>query len=199
MFSKFFANKKPKIQIGIAENSHYRCWVWQENNRQTIQWQNKQQAPDLLIQRGLFSATFCIIRPIPQAFIWQKQATLVLSENETLYKQILQILHQELPIALADVYFDYHTQIQLEQNLVQVALYAVRKDYANGLLLPCPTILDCENHCYQRGFAYLLPDMPANETGLDVNQIDEDLFPDNTQDKSLYITALGASLWNGKA
>ena len=103
-------------------------------------------------------------------------------------------------------------------------IYAIKKEYIDSLLLDkCSVHLDCELHCYLRAFHYLLPESqentPESSYHLDylsfqfkddkliiepkeslykyiINQIN---FSGDILDTHLYLKALGASLWNGKA
>ncbi|VEI46705.1 Tfp pilus assembly protein [Actinobacillus equuli] len=89
---------------------------------------------------------------------------LPLSYSQTMiYRQILQVLCRELPIALEEVYFDYQLFPLPNDGLVRVLVYALRRNYADLLLLQTDTILDCELYCFVRGFNYLSNSTLAQE------------------------------------
>lgn len=197
----FLARKSEKLQIGLAENEQYRCLVWQANGQLQVLWLNKEDEPLLALQRVGILQNFAIIYPVASQYIWRKSISLPLMNDNLLYKQIIQILRQELPIDLEDVYFDYNVTAHIEQKISHISLYAIRKEYADTLHYDCPTILDCEQHCRLRTLHYFNVPLPETDNMLNdiEHYIEPSAFPPDTRDKSLYLLALGASLWNGTA
>lgn len=233
MFTLFSSSKKGSItQIGISENRESRCFVWQEKGQLQVHWEKNlapldrhfhQTAP---LQAVTFPEKFTLIRAIPHHYIWRKKIVVPLEQglnakqkkqNETRHhKQRIQILRNELPIALEEVYFDTVVEINNAKNSQSIALYALRKQYADPLLISKTTILDCESHCYARAIQHLTEnyadyvhqfnDLSLNITEKSIEILHEETqrkhfdlnmlsLPDNLWDKSLYLTALGASLW----
>lgn len=209
-FRSLLRKKSSKLpQIGIAENENCYCLVYFEQERPMIIWQTKPfDIQDLLQQAVRNSQDFTIIRPIPYHYIWRKILVLPQDiEGISLHQKILQALQQELPILLTEIYFDTLQSLLPEQNLVKVQIFALKRSYADPLLLTQNTILDCELHCYQRGLLY-----ENNESNIDQFQLHNKQFEFKNngleissssqatsaeQEKhNLYLTALGAALWS---
>lgn len=224
-FAKLLKNKQKSLFIGVSENQAYRCFVWENvsENKTEIYWQVKAEYNDSSWQQAVkFPKNSTFVRPVPFQYIWRKYLFLPLSYSQTMiYRQILQVLRQELPLALEDVYFDYQLFPLPNDGLVRVLIYALRRNYADSLLIRPDTILDCELYCFVRGFNYLsTSELPqedriyavknktfrltakALEFSSDFAQANCNVsrleLADSIQDPFLYITALGASLWNGK-
>lgn len=218
-----FNKKKPSLQVGLSENEHYYCLVYQQNSVFETIWQPKSLTLEAFLaeQAVKFSEKFTIIRPIPQQFIWLKYLLFPQSlSTAMLYRQLIQILQQELPVPLQDIYFDYHVSM-LNESTQRVALYALKRSYADTHMTSRNTILDCELHCFVRGFHTFSTELePFNttfvmnnqayqfcENALNIsNEIPEQActteqltLPEDIRCPHLYLTALGASLWNGKA
>ncbi|WGE86763.1 pilus assembly protein PilM [Actinobacillus equuli subsp. haemolyticus] len=224
-FAKLLKNTQKPSLIGVSENQAYRCFVWENvpENKTEISWQVKAEDNDFSWQQAVkFPENSTFVRSIPFQYIWRKYLFLPLSYSQTMiYRQIVQVLCRELPIALEEVYFDYQLFPLPNDGLVRVLVYALRRNYADLLLLQTDTILDCELYCFVRGFNYLSNSTLAQEDKVytlenktfrltakalefssDLTQANCDLshleLPGSTKDPFLYVTALGASLWNGK-
>lgn len=226
MFRLFSSLKKrDAVQVGMSENEQIRCFVWHDNHQRYSHWEQN-TAPFDPTQAVSLPEKFTLIQAVPNHYIWQKTLLLPFEpslnkrtqkQNELLrYKQIIQILKNELPIALDEVYFDTIIETQAEKNTQLIELYALRKHYAHSRLNTRSTALDSELHCYARGLSaylqdpspyyYALNDLifhfvdqrieilkhPIDSPLFNSEQID---FPKNTLDKTLYLIALGASLW----
>lgn len=195
-FALFRHSRSPKIpQIGISENADWRCFVWQANQQPESFWQQANEP----LQAGLrqlqavgFLQNFAIIRPVPAHYIWRKTVALpFISQPHFIYKQVIAILKQELPLPLEQVYFDFTAEAIPEQQLIKISLFALRKTFAEQFMTSHSTILDCENHCYARACDYLQLKPPEP---IDFNQFH---FSPEIVDNALYLSALGACLWNG--
>ncbi|WP_018652633.1 hypothetical protein [Actinobacillus capsulatus] len=224
-FAKLLKKTQKPLFIGISENQTYRCFVWKDEpeNKTEIYWQAKAEDNDFSWQQAVkFPKNSTFVCSVPFQYVWRKYIFLPLSHSQTMiYHQILQVLRQELPLVLEEVYFDYQLFPLPNDGLVRVLIYALRRNYANSLLIKSDTILDCELYCFVRGFNYLsISELPqedriyalknktfrltakAIEFSSDLTQANCDLshleLPGSTKDPFLYVTALGASLWNGK-
>lgn len=224
LFQSIRKNKRSKkCQIGLCENAEWRCLVWQsaENAQPQVVWQKVNEPLEMALQQAVRSGkNFTIIRPLPHQYLWRKTVYLPELHNpQLIYKQVIQILTQELPLPLNEVYFDFQVEQKRQAQLTQIRLFAVRKHFADQYHFPDATILDCELHCYWRGLAYLFPDLTHNalkiadlifaftqkglcfsasenhEHIIDINQLP---FAEKPIQPALYLCALGASLWNGK-
>lgn len=217
IFNRFLSSHKAhSLQIGMSEDEQYRCLVWQENQQINVHWQDKKEPLDLPQAVG-YRTKFVIIRSIPDNYIWKKTLRLPLETNQEIrYKQIIQILKNELPLELEKIYFDYMIETDLVNKSQLIRIYSVRKNYAQQHLTLYPTILDSELFCYLRGITYLNPEyihkieniddlILKNNTEniqiIDKNtqenliNLDDFLFPENTINKHLYLLALGSTLW----
>ncbi|QLB21114.1 hypothetical protein A6B43_06060 [Vespertiliibacter pulmonis] len=217
IFNRFLSSHKARaLQIGMSEDEQYRCLIWQENQQINVHWQDKKEPLDLLQAVG-YQTKFVIIRPIPDNYIWKRTLRLPLETNqEARYKQIIQILKNELPIELENIYFDYITETDLVNKSQLIRIYSLRKNYAKQHVTLYPTILDSELFCYLRGIKYLNPEyiykiesidnLIVNNNTENIQIIDKNtqenlinldnfLFPENTINKYLYLLALGSTLW----
>ncbi|WP_150539141.1 pilus assembly protein PilM [Actinobacillus vicugnae] len=224
-FAKLLKKSQKPYLVGMSENQHYRCFVVanKQTNSPEAYWQPKEVQSEFSLPQAVeFPANFTLVRTIPFQYIWRKYLFLPISYHQDfIYRQILQVLRQELPLAIEDVNFDYQLFPLPNDGVVKIVVYALRKNYANSLLVSPNTILDCELYCFIRGFntlfdsdlaqqqrIYALQDktvqltLKSIELGNDITQanccITQLDLPDSIKDPFLYITALGASLWNGK-
>lgn len=224
-FANLLKNTQKFSLIGFSENHTYRCFVWENvsENKIEVSWQTKSEDTDFSwLQAIKFPKNSTFVRSVPFQYIWRKYLFLPLSYNQTMiYSQILQVLRQELPLALEDVYFDYQSFPLPNDGLVRVLIYALRRNYADSLLLQTDTILDCELYCFARGFNHLFAFELAQEDRIyalenktfrltaKALEFNSDLtlancnlshleLPESIKDPFLYLTALGACLWNGK-
>ncbi|WP_373766202.1 hypothetical protein [Glaesserella sp.] len=175
-----------------------------------------------------FLPKFTVVRPIPYQYIWRKYLFFPAHYTlPTLYQQVIQCLTQELPIPIEEIYFDYIIEKQPENPVIRVAIHALRKNYAEPLLTHSPTILDCEYYCFLRGFHHLYTEpfedirqhryligehvvqfksdkltvsekTPQDEDAADIFRFTDLALSNDTPDPFLFISALGACLWNGK-
>ncbi|MGX2950110.1 hypothetical protein ACWIUA_04260 [Ursidibacter sp. B-7004-1] len=160
------------------------------------------QIDEVIKQAVDLSSKFTIVVPIPNHYIWQKTVYFPTHFNsQEQYKQVIQILKQALPIPVSQIYFDVKSHQEENHNRIKTTIYALRKSYADPLLSKPNMILDNELFCYLRGVLFLNNSELQTESINQIHNIDIDKlsFPENTLDKKLYLIALGASLWNGKA
>lgn len=208
LFPRLNTSKSIKNQqIGLSEDDSRYCLVHLQAETPTILWQEKPYSAELLCQQAAGNLkNFTIIRPIPHHYIWRKSLFLAKQANQDIiYRQIIQVLKQELPITLEEIYFDYLLEPIAESDSVRIVIYALRKNFAQPLMLNTATILDCELHCAQRALHFLYPESTENQyhfRGKTVQfKAHEPIFSDASQglgknDDPLYLTALGAALWS---
>lgn len=214
----FFMRKKslqnPKNdQIGLSEDEHRYCLVHFLTGEPTALYQEKQ--PDAALSLTEFCqqavgnlASFTIVRPIPHDYIWRKYIFLPKQADSSLiHRQIIQVIKQELPIPLTDIYFDYSLFPEADGKSVRVIIYALRKSFAEPLMLSPNTILDCALHCAQRGLHFLQPEAEASHyhfqgyrfqfqrNGLELNRTEERSDCLSSEADPLYVLALGAARW----
>lgn len=217
--------KKHYKQIGISENATLRCIAWIQDEQPQVFWQKKEDDLFEFVEQHIGpKKQISAVLPIPPQYIWRKVCYLpFIEQNHLLYKQIIDILKKELPIDLDRTYFDYKVERQAEYNRVVVSLFVLRREYADTLFTPYNTIMDCQLNCYMRGFKQLNPaitnELKENsyqvedlsfqfeQGNLELNpeklrepvyKITDLAFPEEVLDRSLYLCAIGASLWNGK-
>lgn len=208
-----------KVRFGLSENERFFCLIKLHEKEIVVEWLTK---PCNICDTSITSETV-IVRPVPFHYIWRKYLFFPLEYSEqTVYRRIIRILRQELPLPLEDVYFDYVVQPLIEEGVLRVIVHVLRKSYADPLSMNKNTVLDCEIYCFARGFEYLRTDKKTEASfdtytvkgksfrftlsALEINggeNIREDFsclnLPQNVLDPYLYVTALGACLWNGKA
>ncbi len=218
---KISQNASSPLTIGVAENDDYYCILYFLNGKEKVIWQKKERELLTLLkeQIGEISAVN-IVRPIPYHYIWRKYFFMPATPNPTtIYKQILHTLKQELPLAINEIYFDFNHQYLASNQCTRIALYALRKNFAEPLILNKQTILDCELHCWQRAYHFLLAqqnqakiiknyyylgkvfEFKKNELFIH-SKVDENTatlaqlnLAENIIDPNLYLLALGAALW----
>ncbi|MDG6881972.1 Uncharacterised protein [Phocoenobacter uteri] len=244
-----FKPKSTYRKVGISHNENYFCAVVKNNQQYDVQWYNKSQfrLSEIFNQLELANKKICKIYAINDRFIWRKYLFFPANySTEMLYRQMITLLKQELPIAIEDIYFDYQILLQPENNLKKVILYALKKDCQQFENKDKTIILDSEIYCYKRGLTHLFKlDENLNEaengyvfqdqiiqfkqqefcqTAIENSEQISDCkrlyFFENLQkipkikecelillpsldektirDPYLYLTALGATLWNGK-
>ncbi|KAE9540422.1 hypothetical protein A1D26_01685 [Ursidibacter maritimus] len=154
---------------------------------------------DIIKQAVSSDEKFTIVYPIPADYIWQKILYFPSYLNpQQQYKQAIQILKQELPIPLTEVYFDIQSSLDTKSNRIKTTIYVLKKSYGEPFLGKSNVILDNELFCYVRGIAALNETDQEHLSELQNKDIEQLSFPENILDKKLYLIALGASLWNGK-
>lgn len=207
-----FAKSTPQ-RYGIASNGTHFCAVCFQNNALQVQWFDNEQQ---LI--AAIPPTAEIVYSISHQHIWRKVLFLAKQyHNKNLLPQIIQILKQELPLAIEEVYFDYH--IQHLTNGIRLSLFALRKNFAVPLQSR-QTIWDCELHCIARALLHLNQQSFENielfyfplktqffhfqndgvhfcSTADPAKSLTAHLPEIPNEQQSLYLSALGASLWNG--
>lgn len=208
-------SKSALPRYGIAFDGKNYCSIYRQNNNFQVQWFSDESS--LLSSIPVNSE---IVYAIPHQHIWRK--VLFLSEQypqKDLLPKIIQILKQELPLPLEEVYFDYQTQKL--QNGIRLAVFALRSTF-NTPFQSQQAIWDCELHCTARALLQLnnqsvkdielfyfpfnnqffnfqtdgihfSPDIPQEK------QLTMELADIPNEKKQLYLNALGASLWNGTA
>lgn len=223
-FFTLLSNKKSSIllKVGIAENNEYYCLVHFQDGQEHVIWQKKPIDLEVLIKQHFQSSVLShLIRPIPYQYIWRKHYVTANTHSQTAqHKQVLQMIKQELPIPLEEMYFDFTTTEIPNQNVKRVSIYALRKAFADPLIINKQTVLDCELHCWQRGIHSLLnneqqppkmfnyvyqnkaftfkenklifcPEIPEDAISL------ENLcLPSEVIHPEIYVLALGAALWH---
>lgn len=208
--SLFKRTKNNQIKLGMSENDEMLCCVSLQDNEPQIYWFDKRLEQEQAVR---FAQNFAIIRAISYSFIWRKYLFLANQSNQDLlYRQIIQVAKQELPISLNEIYLDFY-QSTTENNLAKIILYAIKKSYAEALMVTPQTILDCELYCYVRGYQYQnkitkenIQDRLFSYKNIQFQLKNNQLFIQKKQaDKclelikdELYLCALGAALWNGK-
>lgn len=206
---------KPTIKrYGIAQNGKLFCLLCREPDL-SVQWFEDEQA--LL---SALPAKAEIVYSLPHQHIWRK--VLFLNEQyrkRDLHPQILRILSQELPLSIEEIRFDYH--IQKIPSGIRLALFAIRNTFST-VLQSEKTIWDCELHCIARALLHLNQQSIENieqfyfpfngqffnfqtdgvhfcSTAEPEKVLSADQLEIPADKQSLYLSALGASLWNGTA
>ncbi|WGE32224.1 pilus assembly protein PilM [Actinobacillus genomosp. 2] len=222
-FTKMMKKATENCLVGVSENRVYRCFCFDNGYKKTCYWQNREENEVFLLPKVLeFTSNSAFVRSVPFQYIWRKYLFLPISDDKTLiYRQLLQVLQQELPLSLEEVYFDYQLFPLKKEGLIKVIVYALRKSYAHTLMIRADTILDCELYCFVRGFnalsssdldqenrIYALTDRTFRLTGKEIEfntdltlancRLEQLELEDSIKDPFLYVTAFGASLWNGK-
>ncbi len=244
-----FQKKLPDKKIGISQNEHYFCIITNKNQNVKVKWYQKSQflLNDVLTQIEVKKTNVYKIFATNDQFIWRKYCFFPKDYSKAmLHRQIFEILKQELPISIENIYFDYQIFSQDSKELNKVIIYALIKNNQISINIDNTTILDSEVYCYKRGLDYVfhldenqdnaeigyffknsiiqfkpqeycqtfienevqmtdckrlyflknlqkMPDITSCESiGLSIENEQEIL------DYELYITALGATLWNGK-
>lgn len=171
-------NIKPLLQYGVSENAEDFCVVQYQQDSVVTFWFDKQKG-DLTAQlqeAGLFSQNIPLIRPLNYRFIWRKYVLFASHHSpKQLYKHIIDLLKQYLPLPLEQVYFDYQIKWLAQASGWQVAIFALPKIFADPLLLHSKTYLDCELHCYQRAY-HFLTQQPFNNENETAYLIDDKLL-----------------------
>lgn len=149
-----------------------------------------------------FCEKIAIIHAVPAAFIWQQSAPFPAHLSlDNLYRQLLFYLKSHLPIELSQVYFDFHCEPSAPAAREQIVyIFALKKSYAKPLqqaktaypignqLMPMANVrLDSALFCQARGEKWLENQAQA-EQGDDFSTL-------SPADQTLYLQALGASLW----
>ncbi|OOH85466.1 hypothetical protein BMT54_11830 [Pasteurellaceae bacterium 15-036681] len=207
-------------QIGISENKQLRCLLSSLNNQSLeVEWQSSHMD---LIMNGHASH----IIAIDYRYIWRTVLFVPLHYSKQMcYRQVITILEQNIPLSLNDILFDYHICELPEQQAQRIAIFALRKQYAQPFLNnKNKVIIDCELHCFARGIHYLSQShlsefsdhfykfkqiyfqfkqddllIQTTKPHSNILSAEQFQFDQQIQEPELYLCALGASLWNGKA
>lgn len=223
-----FERKTPPMYVAYAEGEHHICCAVdarQGFDSIHVEWLEKPKTNEELIAHANYvSPNHIVIRPLPYQAIWRKTIYLPLNYTpEQLEQKAVETIRENVPVALSDIFFDYQLEKLEEKNAYKVALYALRRDYGNPLALDEETILDCELHCFFRGYHYLHPtasqefennlyyckgvEFRITEEGFQITPKEapdashftaEDItYPDHydLKDKEAIVIAVGASLW----
>ena len=218
-------NKKPPLIMGIGENDQYFCLIYEKEGDVHTYWQEKPcRYEELLKHAQKVTKNFIAVRAVPHRYIWRKYLFFpaYYSEEQT-HQQVIRYLKQELPLPIEEVFFDYSSELLDTPQALRVSVYALRKDYSEQQIGDTPTVLDCELHCMLRGIHYL-DNRPAGkleensyEMGENWVQFKQDElliqsqpipntnqfsvfgldYSDEIYDAEVYVSALGAALWNG--
>ncbi|WGE89619.1 pilus assembly protein PilM [Actinobacillus arthritidis] len=222
-FTKMMKKTTRNCLVGVSENQAYRCFCFDNEYKRMCYWQSIIENNSFSLPKAVeFPSNPVFVRSVPFQYIWRKYLFLPIRYDQTMiYRQLLQVLQQELPLSLEEVYFDYQLFPLEKEGLVKVIVYALRKSYAHTLMIRADTILDCELYCFVRGFnalsssdlaqenrIYALTDRTFRLTGKEIEfntdltlancRLEQLELDDSIKDPFLYVTALGASLWNGK-
>ncbi|WP_053067690.1 hypothetical protein [Muribacter muris] len=215
--------------VGISENNNYLCCVSFKNNQPQVHWLAKSASiPSLfeIIQTAFGLSAFRLVYATPYPFIWRKYLFFPAHYSQKMiYRQIVHYFNQTLPLGLENVYFDYQIKPFSENDAIRVILYAIKKTYVDEIVLNDKQVLDCELFCFIRGLHYLNNDplddisaycypiqgryihfkfdelkvyqnLPENIT---VYPMENVAFTEDILEPTLYLKALGASLWTGRA
>lgn len=205
-------NSTKNRHIGLSEDNERYCLVHFLTGEPTTLWQEKPYSVQDFYQQAVGNvADFTIVRPIPHHYIWRKYVFLPKQRDSALiYRQVIQIIKQELPVPLTDIYFDYTLCPHPESDSLRVVIYALRKTFAEPLIFSPNTILDCELHCAQRALHFLNPETEATSyqlgdlhfqfktNALEISTTPLHDSPLNHKADPLYLLALGAALWEGE-
>lgn len=195
--------------IGLSEDNERYCLVHFLTGEPTTLWQDKPCSVLDFCQQAVGDlAPFTIVRPIPHHYIWRKYIFLPkLRTPSLIYRQVIQAIKQELPVPLTEIYFDYSLAEQPDGESVRVIIYALRKSFAEPLIVTPNTVLDCELHCAQRALHFLQPESEAEAYQLrdlhfqfKTNSLEIGTAPPKEESlhsnaDPLYLLALGAALW----
>ncbi|MDD0825052.1 competence protein ComA [Mannheimia sp. AT1] len=169
-----------------------------------------------------------LIRSVSYEYIWRKTVFLPIALDKVqLHQKIIHIVKNEQPLDIELLNIDYQKSPSTNSSLAKVSIYALRKSYADKLC-QYPCILDCELYCYLRAiihFKNLIPQsikefphfyfknkvIQFTDTEIHISQDSSesvvylqdiptsDPSINSESKKQLYLLALGATLWNGKA
>lgn len=213
-----FSQSTTPLQYGLSENPYYTCLIGcQAQQICHIEWFEKDANPQIALPHKSV-----LITALPFHQIWRKVCFVPKNYPESLYHQkVIQILRQSLPVPLENLQFDY--QIQPLEQQIRIAIFAFHQPETIRHSLYKGAIIDCELHCLIRAIHFLrklsltdltpycypiaqrfarfkpdglqLFDTPPDD--VECLNITDGELPENTLDKGLYLTALGAALWNG--
>ncbi len=245
----FFKPKNKQQVIGLSQDEQYFCLVLNDFNSVEVKWYEKtaHTLQDILFILNTEYKQTKVIQSVSDKFIWRKYVFFPIHYTNTMiYKQVIELLKQELPIALEDIYFDY--QVIKQNEVYKIILYALIKNQEIEHSVSQEVILDSESFCYLRGIHHLLKQQDCDlEDGIKNSYIFKDkliqleesefcitdlkklsniteskrlvslgkiqknkIFENNEYielilpldeervSSCLYVTALGATLWNGK-
>lgn len=224
---KLSKRKFQPVQYGLSENDELYCLVKNAQGELSTFWYHKSQGTltDFLAQPGQYFPRFTLIRPVAYPNIWRKYTVIPNGDEQAVYRHVIQILTDELPVPVSELYFDYQTELDPSQNKLELAIFAMVKKVSAAMLINQNTYLDCEIYCYLRGVSHLLntpkkhlnqhiytvkdqmievkksgvvvsPKLPdSTKPTIDLDNIE---FDTSVLNRELFIVALGASLWNGK-
>ncbi len=244
-----FHTKLQSNKLGLSQNEKFFCMVSIENQAICTKWYEK-ESHTLLDILNREKSEICIIQSISDRFIWRKYLFFPSHyDRAMIYRQIIEVLKQELPVSIEEIYFDYQIALEQSDNVYRVIIYALIKNSETDFNGNRQIILDSEFYCYRRGVDYLVRQqldsqevsnredvylfkeqlIQFKKTELfqapveklsqlkdckrlltiekmqNLSQIEEEkiitvtlLSEQEIIDPYLYVTALGACLWNGK-
>ncbi|OOS00159.1 hypothetical protein B0187_04235 [Haemophilus paracuniculus] len=208
-----------KTLVGLSENDEYYCIIINDDGNFSIEWRTKPYSfKDFIYEVVDTSKPFTLVRCVPYQYVWRKNFCVPRHYSQRIVLgQIVQIVQREIPLPLSEINLDFET-VPIENNPLQrVHCNALRKSYADELMLNEDTVLNCELHSFLRGIEYSNPRDPNArylikdkvvqftndgiifDTNLDNATWRPSTTPDpdgDVLDYTLFYMALGASIWN---
>lgn len=214
---------------GLSEDEHYYCLVQNKARKSTIFWQKKRDGLASLIPHRLEKGAILVRPISHQYIWRKTVFLPNTLNKMQLHQQIIHILKQEQPLTLDLLNIDYQQLPSQNPNLNKVVIYALRKSYAEELNQPhsildcelhcyfraitylCKSPEITEFPCFE--FKQKIVQFSENELVFPKSEPKSCLYfadiplpdieiaeeMDTNEVKHLYLLALGASLWNGKA
>ncbi|MDP8032873.1 hypothetical protein QJU43_00035 [Pasteurella atlantica] len=151
-----FQTKLQNKKLGLSQNEQYFCVVSIEDQVICTKWYEKDSNRLLDILKREKSE-ICIIQSMSDRFIWRKYLFFPHYYNKAMiYRQIIEVLKQEVPVSIEEIYFDYQIALQESENIYRVIIYALIKNNETDFSLNKQMVLDSELYCYRRGIDYLV-------------------------------------------
>lgn len=221
-----FLKPEPWLNIAYAEGENYICCAVDAHiGIPEVLWLEKPQTnQQLLAYSDTISNNYRIIRPIPHQSIWRK--VIYMPEHYTeaqIGLQAIATIKENIPLDLKEIFCDYEVEPVPEKKAYKVSLFAARRDLSEKYAITPDTVLDCELHCFFRGYHQLNPtaskDFANNRyycrgvefqllpSGIEITPRDkpsegcltvEDItFPEVFQikEKEAFVLAIGAVIW----
>lgn len=214
------------FNVAYAEGENYVCCLIDAHmGIPHIVWMDKPQTNQQLLEYAqMVSDNYRIIRPIPHQAIWRK--VIYVPKHFTpaqIGVKALATIQENLPIGLKEVFCDYETEYVPQKKAYKVSLFATRRDTAAKYAVTPDTVLDCELHCFFRGYHALNReadiDNPNNRyycrgvefqitrDGFEITPkaqpsegcftVEDIVFPEDfeVREKEAFVLAFGAMLW----
>lgn len=221
-----FFKPEPWLNIAYAEGENDICCAVDAHiGIPEVLWLEKPKTNQQLFEHSeTISNNYRVIRPIPYQSIWRK--VIYVPEHYT-EKQIgiqaIATIKENLPVDLKEIFCDYDIQPAPEKKAHKVSLFATRRDLSEKYAITPDTVLDCELHCFFRGYHHLnrgaSTDFENNRyycrgvefqfspSGIEITPKDKPsegcltvadiTFPDvfEIKDKEAFVLAMGAVIW----